>query len=471
MNYLITGGCGFIGSNYINHLFNNKKIKKIINLDILYYCSSIYNINNTVINSEKYKFIHGDINNYNLIVKILKEYNITHIVHFAAQSHVDNSFNDSLQYTYDNVKGTHTILEAVKNTNRNIIILHFSTDEVYGESESDEMTENSILCPTNPYSASKAAAEMYVRSYIFSYKLKIIISRGNNVFGYNQYPEKLIPKFIKTLREGRKCTIHGNGESIRNFIFVDDVCTAIDFIISRGTFGHIYNIGSDHKYEKSVIEITKILINTIKNTSDYDKYIEYVDDRPFNDKRYLISNNKLKELGWEQNITFDEGMNKVLEHSIDTLIILFKPTEENLQWENFYNNLKDNINYKILIYSHNLKYSDINEHIKTIGQLINFIINSNKYTNYIIIDDYKNYNLVNCIKCIDNIDMIDVKNMFFKVFNKNIDDNIDEIKIPIINKHNLLKLLDIGNFTIFDDVKINNINLFYLIYYLGDKLC
>ena len=219
MNFLITGGCGFIGSNYINHLFDNKKVNKIINLDILYYCADIYNIKNNIRESNRYKFIKGDLNNYDLIVKLLTKYNITHIVHFAAQSHVDNSFNNSLQYTYDNVKGTHTLLEAIKNTNKNIIMLHFSTDEVYGETENNEMDESSLLCPTNPYSASKAAAEMYVRAYIYSYKLKIIISRGNNVFGYNQYPEKLIPKFINLLREGKKCTIHGKGETIRNFIF------------------------------------------------------------------------------------------------------------------------------------------------------------------------------------------------------------------------------------------------------------
>ena len=218
MNFLITGGCGFIGSNYINHLFKNKKIKHIVNLDILYYCADIYNINENIRNSNNYFMVKGNLNDYDLLVNILKEHNITHIIHFAAQSHVDNSFNESLQYTYDNVKGTHTLLEAIKNTNLNIILLHISTDEVYGESLNDEMTENSLLCPTNPYSASKAAAEMYVHSYIKSYNLKAIITRGNNVFGYNQYPEKLIPKFIKLLREGKCCTIHGKGDNMKFYL-------------------------------------------------------------------------------------------------------------------------------------------------------------------------------------------------------------------------------------------------------------
>jgi len=321
MNFLITGGCGFIGSNYINHLFNNKKVKKIINLDILYYCADIFNIKEDVRNSDRYDFIKGDLNDYELIVKLLVKYKITHIVHFAAQSHVDNSFNDSLQYTYDNVKGTHTLLEAIKNTNKNIVMLHFSTDEVYGETDNNEMDESSILCPTNPYSASKAAAEMYVRAYIYSYKLKIIISRGNNVFGYNQYPEKLIPKFINLLRDGGKCTIHGKGETIRNFIFVDDVCTAIDHIVNRGTLGQVYNIGSDHNYERSVIDVTKLLVKKIKNDDDYTKYIEMVEDRPFNDKRYLISNDKLKELGWEQKVNFENGIDLLLKYILKKYLI------------------------------------------------------------------------------------------------------------------------------------------------------
>ena len=318
MNYLVTGGCGFIGSNYINHIYNNSNINKIINVDALYYCASEINIKNNIRTSKRYKFIRGNLNNYDLIYEIIKEYNITHIVHFAAQSHVDNSFDNSLQYTYDNVKGTHTLLECIKNINKelskDIFMLHFSTDEVYGESNNIEMTEKSILCPTNPYSASKAAAEMYVHAYIKSYNLKIIITRGNNVFGYNQYPEKLIPKFINLIKENKKCTIHGNGKSIRNFIFIDDVNSALDCIIKNGIIGQVYNIGSDHKYERSVLDVTKLLVLKLKNDYNYNKYIEYVEDRPFNDKRYLISNLKLIDIGWKQKISFEEGIDLLLNY-------------------------------------------------------------------------------------------------------------------------------------------------------------
>ncbi len=309
INILITGGCGFIGSNFINYYFNKNNNCNIICLDAMYYCANLNNINEDIRKSDRFKFIKGNLCDFDFIKYILGEYKITHIVHFAAQSHVDNSFHQSFQYTQDNVVGTHTLLEAIKETDLNIFLLHFSTDEVYGESLHNEMkNEQSILCPTNPYSASKAAAEMFVYSYIYSFKLKAIISRGNNVYGPHQYPEKLIPKFIDLLKNNKKCTIAGTGSSIRNFIHVDDVCSAVDIIINKGSLGEVYNIGGDHNNEYSVMEVAKKLIKLIKNSDDYQNYIEYIEDRPFNDTRYFISNDKLKELGWNQKIFFDEGL-------------------------------------------------------------------------------------------------------------------------------------------------------------------
>jgi dTDP-glucose 4,6-dehydratase len=328
MNVLVTGGCGFIGSNFINYYYQSKiksEIKSEINnnikseinivcLDAMYYCASLNNINEEVRNSPRFKFIKGNLCSFDLVKHILVEHKITHVIHFAAQSHVDNSFHQSFQYTQDNVVGTHTLLEAIRDTDLNIFLLHFSTDEVYGESLHNEMkNEQSILCPTNPYSASKAAAEMYVYSYIYSFKLKAIITRGNNVYGPNQYPEKLIPKFIELLKNNKKCTIAGKGESIRNFIHVYDVCTAVDIIINKGILGEVYNIGGDHSNEYNVMDVAKKLIKLIKKTDnnnhdDYHDYIEYIPDRPFNDTRYFISNDKLTNLGWEQKIMFDEGL-------------------------------------------------------------------------------------------------------------------------------------------------------------------
>lgn len=314
MNILVTGGCGFIGSNFLNYAVNKYPEYNFVNIDAMYYCASHDNINNYVNNSPRYKFIEGKIQDFSLVKYILTSENITHIIHFAAQSHVDNSFENSLQYTEDNVKGTHVLLEAVRQVNKDIVFFHFSTDEVYGESElnEDPKHEMSLLCPTNPYAASKAAAEMYVNSYMHSYGLKCIITRGNNVYGPNQYPEKLIPKFIQLLKNGEKCTIHGDGSSLRTFIHVDDVSTAVDTILHNGIIGEVYNIGSDPEHEKSVLNVTKILVKLIKDDDDYEKYITFVEDRPFNDKRYFITNEKLKKLGWRQDRDFNYWINKLI---------------------------------------------------------------------------------------------------------------------------------------------------------------
>lgn len=311
-NVLVTGGCGFIGSNFLNYMVTRYPDVHFYNLDAMYYCASYNNIK--VSSLPNYEMIEGNVCDYNLVVYLLKSKHIDTIVHFAAQSHVDNSFLESFKYTEDNVKGTHVLLEAVKNTNDYILFLHFSTDEVYGESNLDEdpKHENNILCPTNPYAASKAAAEMFVNSYIHSFNIRAIITRCNNVFGPNQYPEKLIPKFINHLKKGEKCTIHGDGSSLRSFIHVDDVSTAVECILKKGDVGEIYNIGSDDMNELSVLEVTHYLIEMICGTMEYDKWIEYVKDRPFNDKRYYITNKKIRELGWKQKIVFLEGLKRLL---------------------------------------------------------------------------------------------------------------------------------------------------------------
>jgi len=315
LNILVTGGCGFIGSNFINYICKKYPKYNIINLDVMYYCASEYNINANIRNSTNYTFIEGNINDKYLVKHIIETNNINCIVHFAAQSHVDNSFNNSLQYTEDNIKGTHTLLEIVRKSNPSILFIHFSTDEVYGESELNENPkhEMSILCPTNPYAASKAAAEMLVNAYKHSYGLKCIITRCNNVYGPKQYPEKLIPKFIKLLKSGEKCTIHGDGSSLRSFIHTDDVSSAVDIILHKGKINEIYNIGSDLKDERSVLEVTEILVKKIFGEVNTDDYIKYVPDRPFNDKRYFITNDKLKKLGWEPTINFTEGINMLLQ--------------------------------------------------------------------------------------------------------------------------------------------------------------
>jgi len=311
----ITGGAGFIGSNFINMFCKKYPEIKVINFDALYYCSDINNIDLEIRNSKNYSFIEGNLQSFDLLKHIFQTNKITHIIHFAAQSHVQNSFDDSLNYTKDNIVGTHNLLEINRLYNPYIKkLIHVSTDEVYGESMLDEnhKTENSILCPTNPYAATKAAAELLAQSYIHSFNLPIIITRGNNVYGSNQYPEKLIPKFIKQLYNNKKVTIQGDGSCIRSFLHSFDTSTAFETILLKGKVGEIYNIGCDEGMEYSVIDIAKILIKKIKKTEKYDEWIEYIEDRPFNDKRYYISNQKIKDLGWNITIKLDEGLNGII---------------------------------------------------------------------------------------------------------------------------------------------------------------
>jgi dTDP-glucose 4,6-dehydratase len=315
LNLLITGGCGFIGSNFINYIFDRIEYN-IINLDAMYYCASESNIKKEIREDSRYKLIKGNLCSYDLVNHIINDYKIDYVIHFAAQSHVQNSFEDSLQYTKDNIEGTHTLLEVCRRYKNIKKFIHVSTDEVYGESmindEEDKKTENSILCPTNPYAATKAGAELIAQSYYHSFKMPIIITRGNNVYGPNQYPEKLIPRFIELLKDNKKVTIQGDGSNIRAFLHSYDVARAFEIILEKGKIGEIYNIGSDENQEYTVLQVAKLLIEKIKNTKDHNDWITYIEDRPFNDKRYYISNQKIKDLGWSIDINFEDGIDELL---------------------------------------------------------------------------------------------------------------------------------------------------------------
>jgi dTDP-glucose 4,6-dehydratase len=315
-NLLITGGCGFIGSNFINYYFFKHDDINIINLDAMYYCANEKNVLEEIRNSNRYHLIKGNLCSIDLLNHILDNYNIDTIIHFAAQSHVQNSFDDSLKYTYDNILGTHTLLESCRKYGKIKKFIHISTDEVYGESllsdDEEKKNEQSILCPTNPYAATKAGAELIANSYRYSFKMPIIITRGNNVYGPNQYPEKLIPRFIDLLKNNKKVTIQGDGSNVRAFLHALDVAKALELILEKGKIGEIYNIGSDEDKEYTVLQIAQILIKIIKHTDNYNDYIEYIEDRPFNDKRYYISNEKVKNLGWSIDKDFMEGLKELV---------------------------------------------------------------------------------------------------------------------------------------------------------------
>ena len=318
---LVTGGCGFIGSNFINYYFERNPNAFIVNLDAMYYCAKESNVSDMVRNSNRYSFVKGNICDGDLVLHLLSAYCIDTVVHFAAQSHVDDSFTDSGKYVQDNIVGTHTLLEGCRKYGKISRFIHISTDEVYGESllgESEPLkNEQAVLCPTNPYAATKASAELMASSYFHSFKLPIIITRGNNVYGPNQYPEKLIPKFIKLLKENKLVTIQGDGSNVRGFLHVNDVVAAIECILLRGKIGEIYNIGSNPEDEYSVKKIAIGLIMMMKQGVDRNtanEWITYIEDRPFNDSRYFISNEKVKQLGWKIKVPFMEGLKQLIDN-------------------------------------------------------------------------------------------------------------------------------------------------------------
>ena len=308
---LITGGCGFIASNFLLYMVPKYTNIQFINIDKVDYCSTVNGLKHLE-NCRNYWFYPTNISNCSFIEYILNHHKVDTIIHFAAQSHVDNSFGNSICFTQDNVLGTHYLLETTRKYGKIQRFIHVSTDEVYGEvSLAETSSEKSLLNPTNPYAASKAAAEFIVKSYYKSYQIPIIITRGNNVYGPGQYPEKLIPKFILQLIHNKKMTIHGNGSNIRNFIYVEDVARAFEKILFNGIISEIYNIGTDN--EHSVIDIAKRLHSQLSIQKELNECIEYVEDRLFNDFRYCVDSNKLLELGWRTEVDFEEGLKRTID--------------------------------------------------------------------------------------------------------------------------------------------------------------
>lgn len=306
-NIMVTGGAGFIGSHAVCLLVNKYPHYRIVNYDKLDYCSSLKNLA-SLAGKPNYKFVKGNILSADLVNYILKEEEIDTIVHFAAQTHVDNSFGNSFQFTETNVLGTHVLLEAAKAAGIKRFI-HVSTDEVKGESV--EAENDGIMEPTNPYAASKAAAELIVRSYHRSFNLPIIITRSNNVYGPHQFPEKIIPKFISLLERGRKCYIHGTGSNKRNYIFAEDVARAFDKIIHHGVIGKVYSIGSDDCF--SNLDVARRLLKAFGLDDKESEYLEHVEDRLFNDLRYYIDTSETEKLGWKPEVTFEDGLAKTIE--------------------------------------------------------------------------------------------------------------------------------------------------------------
>ncbi len=306
-NILITGGAGFIGSNFIQYILEKYPEVKITNLDALTYAGNLENLK-SVENNPNYKFVHGDITDKKLVNDLMKEVDL--VVHFAAESHVDRSIEDSDIFVRTNINGTLNLLEAARD-NGGVRFHHISTDEVFGSLAPDEpaFDEQSCYDPRSPYSASKASADHLVRAYYHTHNLPITISNCSNNYGPYQFPEKLIPLFVTNLIDGQKVPVYGDGGAIRDWLYVKDHCIAIDKIIQEGKIGETYCVGGNA--EKTNLEITKIILEEMGRGEEM---IEYVKDRKGHDLRYAIDFSKIKnELGWEPSISFEEGIKETIQ--------------------------------------------------------------------------------------------------------------------------------------------------------------
>ncbi|KAL6536118.1 Trifunctional UDP-glucose 4,6-dehydratase [Orobanche hederae] len=310
-NILITGAAGFIASHVANWLTRKYPEYRIIVLDKLDYCSNLKNLDPSQ-SLTNFKFVKGDVCSADLLNYILATEAVDTVMHFAAQTHVDNSFGNSFEFIKNNVYGTCVLLEACKAFGLIKRFVHVSTDEVYGETDENAVVGNqeaSQLLPTNPYSASKAGAEMLVMAYGRSYGLPVIITRGNNVYGPRQFPEKLIPKFILLAMKRQPLPVHGDGSNVRSYLYCDDVAEAFETILHIGEVGHVYNVGTDE--EKRVIDVAMDICRLF--SLDASSAIEFVDNRPFNDQRYFLDSRKLKKLGWLEKTKWENGIRKTME--------------------------------------------------------------------------------------------------------------------------------------------------------------
>jgi len=328
MKLLITGGAGFIGSNFIRYLFKRYPHYKIINLDKLTYAGNLENLKECE-NNPRYKFIKGDICNRELVEFIFNEYDIKGVIHFAAESHVDNSIKNPGIFIQTNVNGTFTLIDVAykywmkkpfryKEQYKNSRFHHISTDEVYGTlNETDLFTEETPYAPNSPYSASKASSDMIVRSYQETYGLNTVITNCSNNYGGYQFPEKLIPLVTLNAMEGKPLPIYGKGNQIRDWLHVDDHARALRLVLASGKIGETYNIGGhNEKTNLTVVKTICGLLDKLIPDSPYIPYeslITYVTDRPGHDLRYAIDASKIaSELGWTPVETFESGIEKTI---------------------------------------------------------------------------------------------------------------------------------------------------------------
>ena len=304
MKLLVTGGYGFIGSNFILKLLEEHQEYKIKNVDAELNGSNPKNLSK-IENHKNYEFVKGDITNHKLMKKLIDECDA--VINFAAESFVDRSINDASPFLVSNILGTHTILDIITKQKKRMI--QISTDEVFGSLKNGSATEESKFNPTNPYAATKASAELLVNSYFTTYNSNVIITRCTNNYGPRQFPEKLIPKSILLADQNKKIPIYGNGKNIRDWIFVEDHCNAIFNILTNGKSGESYNISASNEINN--ITIVKKILSLMNKSEDL---IEFVEDRPGHDFRYSMDSQKTKkELNWQTKVNFEEGIKKTVD--------------------------------------------------------------------------------------------------------------------------------------------------------------
>jgi len=299
---LITGGAGFIGSNFIRYILKKSKFK-IINLDKLTYSGNLSNLKDLK-NNPRYKFVKGDICNKKLVSNLAK--GCDGIINFAAESHVDRSIKDATEFIRTNIHGTQVLLDAAKKYGIKRFI-QISTDEVYGSIKKGSFNENSPIMPNSPYAASKAAADLLARSYFVTYGSPVIIVRSSNNFGPFQYPEKVIPLFITNSIDNKKLPLYADGSNVREWIYVLDNCDAINYVFKYGKIGEVYNIGSENELKN--IDLTKKILKILKKSQSL---IKFVKDRPGHDKRYSLDSSKLRRLGWKPKKKFDKALQETI---------------------------------------------------------------------------------------------------------------------------------------------------------------
>lgn len=344
--YLVTGGAGFIGSNFIIYMLKNFKDIKIINLDSLTYAGNLNNLKE-VESDENYHFIHGDIRDNFMVNKIFEDFKVDYVVNFAAESHVDRSIEDPETFVKTNVLGTLNLLNCAKKAwyvdgkwKEGKRFHQVGTDEVYGSlGETGYFTESTSLDPHSPYSASKASSDLMVKAYFDTFQMPITITRCSNNYGPFQFPEKLIPLLINNAINHKALPIYGDGLNVRDWLYVEDHCKAIDMVINNGTIGEVYNVGGHN--ERKNIEIVKEVIEYLNREYDNtitEELITYVEDRKGHDRRYGIDPSKIKdELGWYPETSFEKGIIKTIKWYLKNKQWMEEITSG--EYENYYNKM------------------------------------------------------------------------------------------------------------------------------------